>query len=88
MSDELFDLYNACNGALYNGVLDTRKLNELSEQEIELLDLPRLKELGNHVTSGCAECRAVIDTLNFARSMLGENAEQHHSTQTQAVEAD
>lgn len=70
--DVLYDLYNACNGTLHNGVLDIRKLDDLSEEEREVLDIPRLKEVWAHVVAGCTKCAAIIATLNFARRVLRE----------------
>ncbi|MEN3333061.1 MAG: hypothetical protein V7641_2426, partial [Blastocatellia bacterium] len=63
-SDDLYDLYNACNGALLDGLLDVRKLDELSAAEAKVLDIARLKQVWQHMASGCAECRAIIATLN------------------------
>lgn len=70
VGDVLFDLYNACNGVLDNGMLDIQKLDELSEEESKVLDIPKLKEFGAHIVSGCAECGAIIETLNSARASL------------------
>jgi len=69
-SDEIFDLYNAVNGERYEGLLDIRKLDELTDEEREIFDVPRLKELGAHVISGCAQCEAIINTLDWARGRL------------------
>ena len=66
-SGDIYDLYNACNGALHNGRLDIRKLDELSPDEAEFLDIPWLKEVWEHAASGCAHCENVITTLNVAR---------------------
>ena len=75
-SDDIYDLYNACNGAMRDGMLDIAKLDELSEEEAAMLDMPRLKALGDHIASGCARCEAVIRTLNWARGLLKKSAEK------------
>ena len=40
---DIYDLFNACNGAMSGGLLDVRKLDELTEREREALDLGRLR---------------------------------------------
>jgi hypothetical protein len=86
-SEDVYDLYNACNGVIHDGVLDIRKLEELSEEECEVLDVPRLKELGAHVVSGCARCEVIINTLNQARRALRMSAEDSRGEQPQTVGA-
>ena len=76
-SDDLYDLYNACNGVLCDGVLDIRKLDELSPDEAEFLDIPRLREIWEHISSGCLQCQAIIKTLNSARESLRKRAAEH-----------
>ena len=66
-SGDIFDLFNACNGVLHNGRLDIRKLDELGPEEAEVLDIPRLRKVWHHADSGCAQCEAIITTLNSAR---------------------
>jgi len=70
----VYDLYNACNGVLHEGVLDIRKLDEISEEEREILDVSRLKKVWVHVAGGCAKCARIIYTLNFARQVLRERS--------------
>jgi hypothetical protein len=65
--EDVYDLYLACDGMLHNGVLDMRKLDELSKEQLEVWNLKRLREIGAHVASGCAQCAAIIRTLNLAR---------------------
>ena len=67
---DLYDLFNACNGEVLGGVLNLRKLEDLSKEECEVLDVARLKKLGAHVISGCPRCRAIIDKLNYVRAAL------------------
>jgi hypothetical protein len=74
-SDDIYDLYNACNGVvLTNGALDTRKLDEISQEERDVLDVSRLRRIADHVASGCAECQRIIDNLNLARRLLSQRA--------------
>jgi hypothetical protein len=72
--EDVYDLYNACNGAIHDGLLDIRKLDELSEEETAFLDIPRLREVWHHVANGCAQCHAIINTLNLARERLRKRA--------------
>ena len=71
---DVYDLYNACNGVLHDGLLDIRKLDELSAEEVEYLDLPRLRKVWQHTASGCIQCKTIINTLNSARQSLRMNA--------------
>jgi len=69
---DIFDLFNACNGVLRDGLLDIRKLDELSQEELEVFDIVRLRNIWSHSASGCRECEAIITTLNSIRTMAGE----------------
>lgn len=66
---DVYDLYNACNGVMFGELLDVRRLDELSEDEREVLDVPRLREIWLHTASGCAKCRHIVATLNLSRRM-------------------
>jgi hypothetical protein len=68
--EDVYDLYNACNGVLLGGLLDIRKLDELSKEELEALDVARLREIWDHTASGCSRCESIISTLNRARRTL------------------
>lgn len=68
--DAIFDLYNACNGSMLDGQLDTQKLAELNNEEQAVLDVSRLRLLAVHVRSGCSRCRELIETLNHVRKEL------------------
>jgi hypothetical protein len=72
--DDVYDLYNACNGAMRNGMLDIRKLDQLSQEEAEALDVPRLRDLWVHIASGCTDCETIIATLNMARKTMRKGA--------------
>ena len=64
--DDIFDLYNACNGEI-----DIQKIDQLSDEERELFDVDRLKEVAAHV-AGCDRCKSIIKLLNWARGELRE----------------
>lgn len=74
-SEDIYDLYNACNGVILNGLLDKRKLDELSEAESKALNVPRLLEIWEHTAAGCIECAAIIKTLNGIRGTLRDDIE-------------
>jgi hypothetical protein len=69
---DIYDLYNACNGATLGGLLDVRKLDELSPEESKALNLTRLREVWEHSSSGCLTCAKIVRRLNHARRMLRE----------------
>ena len=72
-SGDIYDLYNACNGEVGgDGFLDISKLNELSDDEREILNVGRLREIWRHTISGCATCAGIVRTLNSIRPMVGE----------------
>lgn len=75
-SEDIYDLYNACNGAIHEGFLDIRKLDELNAGELEVLDLERLREIWFHTISGCGTCAEIVRTLNSVRGMLGDDGEE------------
>jgi hypothetical protein len=70
---DIYTLFNACNGDMRDGVLDVRKLDELSEEELEVLDVKRLKEIWLHTISGCPTCDGIVSTLKCVRGMLAED---------------
>jgi hypothetical protein len=71
---DVYDLYNACNGAMLGGLLDVRRLEELSPEEKGALNVPRLKEVWVHTASGCLTCRNIIETLNLSRGTMRAGA--------------
>ncbi|HEX5731595.1 MAG TPA: hypothetical protein VF131_02080 [Blastocatellia bacterium] len=85
--DELYDLYNICNGRLYEGRLDLRRLDELSRQEEKIFDVAKLRRLGAHLVAGCARCEAIIKTLNAARLALSRSAADSYREQPQVLDA-
>lgn len=72
-SEDIYDLYNACNGAIReDGFLDVSKLDELSQEEREILNVKRLRDIWRHTLSGCPTCAGIIRTLNSVRQIMGE----------------
>jgi hypothetical protein len=72
-SEDIYDLYNACNGAVReDGFLDDSKLDELTNEEREVLNVKRLREIWRHTISGCATCAGIVKTLNSVRRIVGE----------------
>jgi hypothetical protein len=74
--EDIYDLYNACNGAVLDGLLDISKLDEYSPGQAEALNVPRLREIWFHTKSGCVKCERIIRTLNRVRKMLRESREE------------
>ena len=74
-SEDIYDLYNACNGSVCeDGFLDISKLDELSSEEREILNVKRLREIWQHTTSNCAVCAGIVRTLNSVRRIVDEEA--------------
>jgi len=71
---DIYDLYNACNGAMVNGLLDVSKLDEYSPEDAEALNVPRLREVWQHMASGCSECRSIVHGLSRLRESLAAAA--------------
>ena len=74
-SEDIYDLYNACNGVLHNGLLDIRKLEEYTPKESQALNFSRLREIWAHTASGCSKCDDIVRALNRIRGVLKESAE-------------
>jgi hypothetical protein len=75
-SGDVYDLYNACNGVMRGDLLDVRKLDDLSSEELEVLDVVRLREVWDHTASGCLECKDIFQTLNVARGTTRTNGDE------------
>ena len=71
---DVYDLYNACNGAMLDDLLDVRKLDNLSLEEKRALNVPRLKAVWAHTASGCLTCKNIVKTLNLCRGTLRAGA--------------
>lgn len=69
---DIFALYNACNGEVHHGLLDIRKLDELSAEELKFLNVARLREIWLHTAAGCPTCDGIVRTLNLVRGILGQ----------------
>lgn len=72
---DVFALFNAVNGVMLNGLLDINKLDEFSPEESEALNVPRLREVWLHTSTGCRECEKIISTLIRIRGTLKERME-------------
>ncbi len=72
---DIFDLYNACDGQLENGLLDMRQLDEFSEEERTQLNVTRLQAIWLHTASGCSQCEEIVRILNAIRSRLSIDLE-------------
>jgi hypothetical protein len=72
-SGDIYDLYNAVNGETReDGFLDISKLDQLSDDEREILNVNRLRDIWRHMISGCATCAGIVRTLNSIRPIIGE----------------
>lgn len=71
---DIFDLYNACNGEMVNGLLDVSKLDEYSPADAEALNVPRLRKVWEHMASGCSECETIVRGLGSLRESLAKAA--------------
>jgi hypothetical protein len=73
--DAVFDLFNACNGEFdSSGMLKKSKLQELTVEEKNILDVPRLTRLWHHIKDGCPECWSVIATISDARRAMAASS--------------
>ena len=87
-SEDVYDLYNACNGVIHDGLLDIRKLDELSPEEREFLNVPRLRKVWDHVATGCTQCHTIINTLNLARERLKKRTAEAEPALAPPADAD
>jgi hypothetical protein len=69
-SGDIFDLYNACNGVVRDGLLDLSQLEEYGPDDYEVLNVPRLREVWEHTASGCSKCEDIITALNRLRETM------------------
>jgi hypothetical protein len=75
-SEDIYDLYNACNGIVReDGLLDIRELDELSQEHAKALNVLRLKEIWAHTAAGCSTCEEIVRILNSVRGALKANVE-------------
>lgn len=66
---DIYDLYNACNGAKSDGLLDKSKLEEYGPDDYEVLNVPRLREVWEHAL-GCSTCNDIITALDRMRGVI------------------
>ena len=85
--EDLYDLYNACNGVMHNGLLDIRKLAELSAEETEVLDIERLRQVWEHMES-CGRCQAIVKKLNSIREEMRKRADEPYRKSASPVDTD
>ncbi len=76
---DIFDLYNACNGIIRGGFLDVRELDKYSPDDAKALNVPRLKEIWEHTTTGCPQCREIIEGLHVVRGAVQDVADIENS---------
>lgn len=84
---DVFALYNACNGIIRNGFLDVSELDKYSPEEAEALNVSRLREIWEHTTTGCSQCREIIEALHVVRGAVREiadNADQDDEPKREA----
>lgn len=69
-AEDIYDLYNACNGVLHNGLLDISQLEKYSPDESAALNVAKLREIWEHAASGCPECESIIGALSRIRGAI------------------
>ena len=74
-SEDVFDLYNACNGIVRDGFLDVEELNRYTPDEAKELNVPRLREIWEHTRTGCPQCRDIVQALHTVRCTTSDVAE-------------
>lgn len=87
-SEDIYDLYNACNGIVLDGLLDKGQLDEYSPDDAEALNVPRLREIWDHTALRCLRCAEIVRTLNEIRETLRDEAEEPIDEQAQEVDVD
>jgi hypothetical protein len=82
-STNVIDLFNAVHGAFQNGQLDVNRLDTLSEEEKQDLDIQRLKDIWSHVKAGCSRCQTIITELSLIPQIaMAVECAQTENTQT------
>lgn len=66
---DIYALYNACDGAIVDGLLDVRKLEEYSPEDAQALNVTRLREVWEHA-SVCPVCEGIIHALSRLRKSV------------------
>lgn len=85
---DIYDLFNAVNGVVVNGLLDISQLDEYTPQEAEELNVPRLREVWEHTASGCLRCATIVSILNDIRGSLSADYDESLGGQTGELDVD
>lgn len=85
---DIYDLFNAVNGVVVNGLLDISQLDEYTPEEAEELNVPRLKEVWEHTASGCRRCAIIVGILNDIRGSLSADYDEPLGGQTGELDVD
>jgi len=72
---DIFALFNACDGIICDGFLDVSELDKYSPADAEALNVPRLREIWEHTTTGCPKCREIIEALQDVRGAVRDAAD-------------
>jgi hypothetical protein len=52
-----------------------RELDKYSPEDAKALNVPRLKEIWEHTTTGCLQCREIIEALHVVRGAARDAAD-------------
>ena len=72
---DIYDLFNACNGVMVDGLLDVEQLNNYTAEEAEVLNIIRLREIWEHTRRGCLHCSRIVEALHALRRVAGDLAD-------------
>lgn len=78
-SGDIYDLFNACNGVMVDGLVDVEQLNNYTAEEAEVLNIIRLREIWEHTRRGCLHCRNIVEALHALRRVAGDLADEIRS---------
>jgi hypothetical protein len=87
-SGDIYDLFNACNGIVREGLLDVEQLNNYTPAEAEELNISRLREIWEHTKTGCLHCRDIVKALRMLRRTVSNVADDIRSHDDQDSDAD
>ena len=74
-SEDIYDLFNACNGALRDGLPDLSMLDSYSAEERRVLNTGRLKRIWAHMAGGCSHCSQIVAALTQLRTILRQDSD-------------
>ena len=66
---DIYDLFNACNGVLRDGLLDIKTLEQYGPDDYEILNVPRLREVWEH-SATCSKCKDIVTALSRMREAM------------------